>query len=280
MECRAPACHTRRMFADLDDRLNFARTAARDAGELILRHYQSVDLAVESKTDESPVTVADRGAEQLLREQIGKHYPQDAIFGEEFGETSGTSGDRWILDPIDGTKAFVAGVPLFGTMIGLERNGECVLGVVHFSALNETVFACRGGGTWWQIGETAPRRTQARQTAQLADAVLCFTDVDCWVKTDRLSQFEALCRSSRIARGWGDCYGHCLVATGRADAMLDPLLNPWDAAALLPIVAESGATFVDFTGQPTIHGGNGLSAAPSLVSELLALVSTVKKSGA
>ena len=214
------------MSDDLDSRLTFALDAARAAQDLILLHYQSASLAVEAKSDASPVTIADRGAEQLIRERLADAFPHDGIFGEEFGESPGTNGYRWILDPIDGTKAFVAGVPLFGTMLGLERDGECVLGVVRFPALDEVVWARRGGGTWWQRQEESPRRTQVTSTTSLRDALVCFTDVDGWVKVGHLEAFNRLCQASRITRGWGDCYGHALVALGRADVMVDPLLNP------------------------------------------------------
>ncbi len=260
------------MSQELDDRLAFALEAARAAQELILRHYQSPDLTVEAKPDESPVTLADRGAEELLRERIAAAYPRDAVFGEEFGETSGTSGFRWVLDPIDGTKAFVSGVPLFGTMLGLEQEGECVLGVVRFPVLDEVVYARRGGGTWQQRGRAQPRPVQVTATSALRDAVVCFTDVESWVRTGRGEAFQRLCASCRMARGWGDCYGHVLVALGRADVMVDPLLNPWDAAALVPLVTEAGGAFVDWSGRPTIHGGNGVSSNGRLQAELLTIL--------
>lgn len=260
------------MSDDLDQRLNFALDAAQASQEFILRYYQSGDLAVEAKADASPVTVADRGAEQLIREQLADAFPQDGVFGEEFGESPGTNGYRWILDPIDGTKAFVAGVPLFGTMLGLERDGECVLGVVRFPALDEVVWARRGGGTWQQRHRDPPRQTHVTATTSLRAALLCFTDVDGWVKVGRLDAFNRLCQATRISRGWGDCYGHALVALGRVDVMVDPLLNPWDAAAILPLVTEAGGSFVDWTGQPTIHGGNGVSSNGRLQRDVLDLL--------
>jgi histidinol-phosphatase len=260
------------MSNDLDQRLTFGLQAASVAQELILQHYQSAQLSVEAKADASPVTVADRGAEQLIRERLADAFPQDGVFGEEFGESPGTNGYRWILDPIDGTKAFVAGVPLFGTMIGLERDGECVLGVVRFPALDEVAYARRGGGTWWQRGNDAPRQTHVTRTPRLADSLLCFTDVDGWVKVGRLDAFNRLCETARISRGWGDCYGHTLVALGRIDVMIDPLLNPWDAAAIVPLVIEAGGTFVDWTGAATIHGGNGVSSNGRVQREVLEIL--------
>ena len=145
--------------AELTDRLDFALQAARDASALILRYYQNADLAVELKSDESPVTAADRGAEELLRELIADAFPDDAVLGEEFGEQAGTSGYRWILDPVDGTKSFVHGVPLFGTLIGLEFGDECVAGVCRLPALGEVVYAARGSGAWCRPSTSiAPKR--------------------------------------------------------------------------------------------------------------------------
>ena len=262
------------MSADLDRRLQFALSAASAAQDLILTHYQQSTLQVDAKSDASPVTVADRGAELLIRERIADAFPGDGVFGEEFGESPGSNSYRWILDPIDGTKAFVAGVPLFGCMIGLEQDGECVLGVVRFPALDEVAFARRGGGAWQQRGQAPPERRHVTGTKSLREAALCFTDVDGWVKVGRLDAFNRLCQSSRIARGWGDCYGHCLVGLGRVDVMIDPLLNPWDAAAIAPIVTEAGGVFVDWTGQPTIHGGNGVSCTPALREEVLSILQT------
>jgi histidinol phosphatase-like enzyme (inositol monophosphatase family) len=259
-------------MTELDKRLDFGLAAARAAQDLILSHYQTDTLTIEAKSDASPVTVADRGAELLIRERLAEAFPQDGVFGEEYGESRGTNGYRWILDPIDGTKAFVAGVPLFGTMIGLERDGECVVGIVRFPALDEVAFARRGGGTWWQRGKAQPRRTQVTPTRELSASLLCFTDVDGWVKVGRVDAFQRLCGAVRIARGWGDCYGHTLVALGRADAMVDPLLNPWDAAAIVPLVTEAGGSFVDWTGASSIHGGNGVSSNGRLTAELLEIL--------
>jgi myo-inositol-1(or 4)-monophosphatase len=263
------------MSHDLEQRLQFALDAAQAVQPLILQHYQSADLDVEHKSDHSPVTVADRGAEQAIRERLADAFPEDSVFGEEFGEAHGSSDYRWVLDPIDGTKAFVAGVPLFGTMIGLEREGRCVLGVVRFPALDEVVYAREGGGAWQTTRNRPARKVRVSQTGSLHEALLCFTDVDGWVKSGQINAFHALCSSVRVARGWGDCYGHCMVALGRADVMVDPLLNPWDAAALVPIISEAGGVFVDWRGQPTIHGGNGISTTPALREAVLEIVGRI-----
>jgi len=259
---------------DLETRLDFAVGAARQAGELILQHYQADDLAVDLKQDQSPVTVADRGAEQLLRDEIDKLFPDDGVLGEEFGEKESSNDYRWILDPVDGTKSFVHGVPLFGTLIGLEYQDRVVLGVCRIPALDEVVYAALGRGTWWQVGAAEPKRTCVTETDRLERALFCFTDTECWTIIDREETFFDLCRASRIARGWGDCYGHILVATGRADVMVDPLLNPWDAAALVPIVQEAGGHFIDWSGNPSIYSGNGLSVNDKLKDEVLEMLAT------
>jgi histidinol phosphatase-like enzyme (inositol monophosphatase family) len=253
-------------------RLEFAVDAARSAGELILRYYQNPELAVELKADESPVTAADRGAEQLLRELIGKEFPHDGVLGEEFGESRGTSGFRWILDPVDGTRSFVHGVPLFGTLIGLELGAECVAGVGRLPALDEVVYAARGTGAWWQRGGGPPMHALVRQTRTLKEALFSYTAVELFDQQGRRPAFEALLAACAASRAWGDCYGHLLVATGRVDVMADPIMNVWDAAPLLPILQEAGGVFVDWEGRGTICGGSGISVTASLRDEVLAVI--------
>jgi len=257
---------------DVRSRLDFAVDAARRAGELILRYYQNPDLAIELKSDESPVTAADRGAEQLLRELIAAAFPHDGVLGEEFGESRGTSGFRWILDPVDGTKSFVHGVPLFGTLIGLELGPDCVAGVCRIPAMEEVVYASRGAGSWWQRGPGAPVAARVRETKSLREALFSFTAVELFDQYGRRPAFDALVTACGASRGWGDCYGHLLVATGRVDVMADPIMNVWDAAPLLPILQEAGGVFMDWEGRATIHGGNGISVASSLKEEVLTLI--------
>lgn len=257
---------------DLTSRLDFALSVASEASGLILRHYQNPDLEVERKRDSSPVTEADKGAELLIRERLAETFPDDAILGEEFPTKEGTTGFRWILDPIDGTKSFIHGVPLFGTLIGVEYGDRCVIGVCRFPALNEVVYGAKGHGAWWQIGDAAPRRAQVSSVTSLSEATFCNTNPSRWVKIGKRVAFEKLLNSVQLARGWGDCYGHMLVATGRADVMIDPAMNAWDAAALLPIVEEAGGQFIDWTGKATIYGGSGLSVVPGLAEEVLKII--------
>lgn len=257
---------------DLQTRLDFALRVAREASALILRYYQHPELAVELKADESPVTAADRGAEELIRQRLTVAFPDDGVLGEELPEKPGTSGFRWILDPVDGTKSFVHGVPLFGTLIGVECDRACVVGVCRFPALDEVVYAATGQGAWWQKGSEPPQRARVSSVTELKEALFCQTNFLRWEAVGRWEAMLALLRSVGLARGWGDCYGHILVATGRAEVMVDPSLNPWDAAALVPILLEAGGCFVDWTGETTIYGGNGISVVPALKSQVLKIL--------
>jgi histidinol phosphatase-like enzyme (inositol monophosphatase family) len=245
--------------AEIAQRLEFALVVSQEAATLILSHYMTLELVVDLKRDRSPVTAADRGAEELIRDRIARQFPDDGVFGEEFGETPGRNGVRWVLDPVDGTKAFIHGVPLFGTLIGLEANGELLAGVCRLPALNEVIYGGVGTGAWWQIGEAAPRRARVSSIHRLEDAMVCTTSFNNWRVADKQAAFDRLNAVAKETRGWSDCYGHALVITGRADVMIDPLLNPWDAAALVPILREAGGEFFDWTGTDTIHGGNGIS---------------------
>ena len=247
------------------DLLDFAVDAAMQAGRVTLASFQT-GVPVERKADASPVTVADRAAEQLLRQLIERRFPDHAIFGEEFGETDRDSTHRWIIDPIDGTQSFIRGVPLYGVLVGLEIAGEMVLGVAGFPALGEMVAAATGHGCTWNS-----RPARVSTTNRLADAAMSFTSAATLVRLQS-SAWARLQQATSVQRGWGDCYGHCLVATGRADIMLDPVLSPWDCAALLPILREAGGTFTDWTGQSTIAGGDGLSTNGVLFEQVMAIV--------
>jgi histidinol-phosphatase len=269
-----PASDSSASANPVSDRLRFALHLAEKASELILSHYLVDGLLVESKTDESPVTVADRGAELLMRDLLGKQYPDDGVLGEEFPDLASKNGFRWILDPIDGTKAFIHGVPLYGTLIGIEHNGRMVAGVCRFPALNEVVYASEGDGCWWQIGTQSPRRTHVSNVTQISSARMMFTEPTHWRTTGRFDAIVQVMDRVKIARGWGDCYGHALVATGRAEMSIDPLMSPWDIAALIPILREAGGLCVDWQGNETIHGGDGVSVVPALRDEVISILRT------
>lgn len=251
----------------LDELLDFAVTAAREAGAITLEYFQT-DLAVRTKSDQSPVTMADLKAEERLRQLIAIKYPDHGITGEEYGETAGSSDHRWILDPIDGTQSFIRGVGMYGVLIGLEIDGQSVLGVANFPALGEIVYAARGLGCYWN-----ERRVRVSSVDNLAEAALLMTDLPALYQHGRGEAYERLSRSIRFERTWGDCYGHILVATGRAEIMLDPIMNVWDCAPLLPILQEAGGTFTDWNGVPTIRGGNAVSTNKLLFNQVKEIIS-------
>lgn len=234
--------------------LDYAVELAREAGEITLRYFKKRGVRVEEKSDGSPVTIADKEAESFLRENIRACFPEDSILGEEEGLQEGASGRRWILDPIDGTFSFVRGVPFYAVLIGIEIDDDALAGVVNLPALGEIVYAARGVGCFLN-GEAA----RVSDTTRLEDSLLLCTDFGTCAKYGFGAAAEELQKRAAARRTWGDAYGHILVATGRAEAMLDPVMNVWDCAPLLPILEEAGGTFNDWRGARTIRGGNAIS---------------------
>ena len=216
------------LAAEVAKRLDLAITAGKEAGRLTLRYFQQDNFEVERKSDASPVTIADRSAEQLLRERIAAAFANDGILGEELGTTAGSSGFTWILDPIDGTKSFISGVPIYGTMVAVEHEGTALAGFVYIPGLNEGVYASAGQGTWHFRGDDQPRRSRVSQKTRLSDGLFVTSQVDTFTKRGAAGAFDALQKAAYITRTWGDCYGYLLVATGRAELMVDPILNVWD----------------------------------------------------
>jgi histidinol phosphatase-like enzyme (inositol monophosphatase family) len=252
-------------------RLELAIEAAREAGRITLEYFRRDDLKVERKGDDSPVTIADRQAEQYLRRRISEAFPEDGILGEEFGEQQGASGYRWIVDPIDGTKSFIHGVPLYSTLIGVERDGEPVLGVIVIPALDEAVYAAVGQGAWYLRGQEPPCPARVASTARLSEGLFLTSEVANFYAIERPQVFEQLQAATRLTRTWGDGYGYMMVATGRADVMVDPIMCAWDAAPMLTILEEAGGVFTDWQGRRTIHSGQGIATNSALLSEVLAI---------
>lgn len=244
--------------------LEFAVETAWQAGRVTMRYFQT-GTEVFSKDDLSPVTAADRESELLMRERLTKQFPEDGILGEEFGEQNPGAGRRWILDPIDGTKSFIHGVPLYGVLLALEEEGEAVLGVLHFPALAETVWAARGAGCWFN-----GKRARVSETARLEEALVCSTDIEYLEEQGRRAAWDRVRKRAKLTRTWGDCYGYALVATGRAEAMLDPDLAPWDSAALKPVIEEAGGVFTDWNGAATHLGLGGVATNALVAGELRA----------
>jgi len=260
----------------IDSRLKLAIEIAREAGRQTLAYFQK-GVEAERKGDQSPVTVADREAEQFLRGEISAAFPDDAILGEEFPAKPGTSGYRWIVDPIDGTKSFISGVPLYGTMVAVEHEGKAVVGVVEMPALDERIYAARGSGAWHSRGDEQPVAARVSTAKSLSEGTFVTTQVSTFAdralaNDDKsLDAFFRLEKAAYITRTWGDCYGYLLVATGRALATVDPIMNVWDAAAVQPIMEEAGGTFTDWKGEPTIHSGEAIGTNGHVLEEILAV---------
>ena len=253
-------------------RLLAAVRYAVEAGQQTLERFCENDLQVEKKNDRSPVTEADKNAELLLRQRIQEGFPEDSIVGEEFDNLVGTSEYRWIVDPIDGTKSFICGVPLYATLVGIECDGESKIGVIFIPALEELIFAEIGVGAGYVQGDgefTVPRVSTTRS---LSESCFVTSEVSTYDEVDRGTQYRALEKQAYITRTWGDAYGYLLVATGRAEVMVDPIMNLWDAAAILPVMVEAGGTFTDWNGNATIHGGEGIGTNAAVLQEVLTTI--------
>jgi len=238
--------------------LEAAAEVARVAGEAAVRHFRAT-LEVETKADGSPVTRADREAEQAARAWLAARFPEDGVTGEEFGETRPGARRRWFLDPVDGTKSFVRGVPLWGSMVGVVEDGVVAAGAMAFPALGEAIAAARGEGCWWNGA-----RCRVSAVTDLAAATVLATDERFTRDVRKKSAWDALAARASVARSWGDCYGYLLVATGRAELMTDGVLHPWDAVPLVPIVEEAGGVITDWTGGPAGFGAGAIATNAAL----------------
>jgi histidinol-phosphatase len=234
----------------------------RVAGEAALRHFRN-NLTVERKSDGSEVTIADRAAEHAVRDWIEARFPTDSVLGEELPPTERSPTRRWYIDPIDGTKSFVRGVPLWGSMVALEVSGEIVAGGIRCPVTDDTVVAVRGSGCWHN-----GTRAHVSITSSIADATIVATDVRFPSHHRGAERWSALADRVAIARSWGDCYGYVLVATGRAELMADDRLHPWDVAPLLPIIAEAGGVLSDWSGRPDCMGPDGIASNAALAAAL------------
>jgi histidinol phosphatase-like enzyme (inositol monophosphatase family) len=251
-------------FIRNDTLLQAVAEVARLTGQVALRHYRT-QLDIETKRDGSPVTIADRAAEETARAWITARFPSDAILGEEFGANGDQTGRRWLVDPIDGTKTYVRGVPLWGTLIAVMRGDDVLAGAVNCPAVDEIVVAAVGEGCWWND----TRAFVSRET-DLARSTVLSTGVHFVGQPDRAARWLAIASEAAVARTWGDCYGYLLVATGRAELMVDNLMSPWDAAALIPVVREAGGEFSDWDGRVTPFGNGSMATNSAMAAALRA----------
>jgi histidinol phosphatase-like enzyme (inositol monophosphatase family) len=241
--------------------LNAIEEVARKAGNIALHFYRDRP-AVEIKADGSPVTIADRSAERAAREWIASRFPDDGIVGEELGASPGRSARRWIIDPIDGTKSFVAGVPLWGTLIAVCEGETVLAGAVYCAAVGEMLVAADGEGCFLNGS-----RARVSAVANLAEATVLTTGLKFERRPERQAGWQKLVAAARIGRTWGDCYGYLLVATGRAEVMTDAIVAEWDTAAVQRCVVEAGGVFTDWAGKPTAFGGSAIATNAFVADE-------------
>ncbi len=238
--------------------LEAVQELAKLTGEVAMRHYRTA-LTVETKEDGSPVTAADRQAEEAARAWLAKRFPDDGVTGEELGELPGTSGRRWLLDPVDGTKSFIRGVPMWGSLVAVLDEERVLAGAASYPAVGESLAAAPGDGCFWN-----ERRAHVSDTSSLAGATVLITDERDFPRASQRESWRTLTGEAGVARGWGDCFGYLLVATGRAEVMVDPAVNAWDVACFQPIIEEAGGVFTDLKGGKSAFKGSVIATNSAL----------------
>ena len=254
-----------------DDDLRLAHVIADQVDSLTMERFRAQDLHVETKPDLTPVTDADRSAEELIRSQLGRTRPRDAVHGEELADT-GHGPRRWVVDPIDGTKNFVRGVPVWATLLALMAGDDVVVGLVSAPALNRRWWAATGSGAWTGRSLSAARPVKVSAVDRLADASLSYSSLSGWEQQGRLPAFLDLTRKVWRTRAYGDFWSHVLVAEGAVDISAEPELALHDMAALVPIVTEAGGRFTSVRGVPGPLGGSALVTNGRLHDEVLELL--------
>lgn len=249
-------------MAQFEHELEVARAAALKAGEVALR-YREKGIGFETKADASPVTVADRESERLIARALDDAFPDDGLLGEEGAAKPSRSGRRWIIDPIDGTKDYVRGVPVWANLIGLEENGEIVAGVANFAGRSEMYFASRGSGAYCN-----DRSIRISSVTTVSEASICLTGLNNFGKYAFCGKLFSWISPFWSVRCYGGSMDAMLLARGEVDVWMEASVKPWDLAALKIITEEAGAKFFDFTGASTINGGNCVVSVPALVDEV------------
>jgi histidinol-phosphatase len=254
------------MSQDSQTLLNAVNEVAALSAKIAVSYFGS-RLDVEQKRDGSPVTIADRSAEQAAREWVAKHFPRDGFAGEEFGVTQPEAARRWVVDPIDGTKTFVRGVPMWGTLVALCEGDVVLAGAAHFPALGERLAAARDAGCWWN-----EVRCHTSTVGSIHESLVLTTDPKFSAAPSRLDGWLRLSDAAGLSRTWGDCYGYLLVATGRAEVMVDAKLADWDAAPFYPAIIEAGGSFTDYSGMSTPFGKSAIATNRAIGDEARALL--------
>ena len=246
----------------MQDFVDFSKQLAAASGEIIMRYFRS-DFTVDTKEDDSPVTIADRKAEEIMREMIMQEFPEHGIIGEEFGNHKESAEYQWVLDPIDGTKSFVSGTFLFGTLIGLMKDGEPIVGSIHHPLTSHLLI---GTEDETRLNDEPVR---VRPTEHLRDAVMVYSDFIDVGKYQNGIAFQQLMGKTKYNRTWGDCHGYFLLATGYADIMLDPIMHLWDIVALVPVIKGAGGKITSWNGGPPLSGNGIIASNRALHSQVL-----------
>lgn len=250
---------------ELFDYKLFAKHLSEISGKII-RSYFRQKISIDSKADSSPVTIADKKSEELMRSEIMKHFPEHGIIGEEFGSYNDNAEYKWILDPIDGTKSFICGTVTFGTLIALTKNDKPLLGVINQPILNEFLL----GDNY--LTELNGEKVTIKDCNKLSDAVLLTTDHLHIKEYQDIEKFNSLIEKVKLYRNWGDCYGYYLLATGYADIMIDPIMNLWDLMALIPVIKGAGGIITDYKGEDPVKGNSIIAAAPGIHNEVIRIL--------
>lgn len=246
--------------------IEFARELAIASGQLISDRFQAGLFETELKPDNSVVTATDREAEKIMRDMITAQFPDHGVIGEELGAHNSEAEYVWTLDPIDGTISFVAGIPLFGTLIGLLHRGRPILGVINQPVLGEMMIGTDEGTTLNDVP------VRLRIVDGISEATLLLTDPNLIDRHADTAKFETLRQRVATTRTWGDCYGYLMLASGRADIMLDPIMNPWDSMPLIPIISGAGGVITDWHGADPVHGTSIVAASPNLHAEIISIL--------
>lgn len=234
----------------METRIQALKDVTNEVASFVLSNFQCKKFDVSTKADGSEVTNIDVDAQQMAKELLLAQFGDDGFLGEEDNEHGGTGDYRWVVDPIDGTTSFVRGVPLFGTQIGIEYRGEPVAGMIVMPAIGESIFAHVGEGAWYESDDAPLQPAAVSSTSSIDHAMVSTTSIDYYKQTNSMHLFEALVQSGCSVRGWSDCFGYMLFCTGRIDAVVEPLLHPWDIIPWLPVIGESGGVF-----SPIARGG-------------------------
>ncbi|GAA1830921.1 histidinol-phosphatase [Luedemannella flava] len=254
------------------DDLALAHVLADSADSISMARFRALDLSVTAKPDLTPVSDADTAVEKVIKSTLGRTRPRDGMIGEEFGRSDAAAGPsqrQWVVDPIDGTKNFVRGVPIWATLIALMEGSEVVVGLVSAPALGRRWWAAKGLGAWAGRHQHAATPIRVSGVRRLADASFCYSSLNSWEQADRLDAMLDIMRQTWRSRAYGDFYGYMLLAEGAVDIMVEPELSLWDIAALIPIVTEAGGTFTDLAGREGPGGGSAIATNGPLHADIL-----------